>query len=291
VKIRSLSIATALVMLGAVAIPTSAQAFAQHGSRGGSTSAAAKPPADCPAATPNPTTDNVTDYRLDSNVVGAGRWSYESIDGDTVGLLQKGGTGAFAADEWAADTNKPEHAWFVKADGSIGTDYRSIAETYTVPAVADGKNVHIAGSFTSPGGRFRVLLSHDGDPDAIGSPSAFTQLFTYTGTSTTFDLNVTAAAGDDILFVDDSVSTWWVPGMLKASVTTQLSTPPAVVKATPGAGAIKSGDAVKLSSATAGACIAFTTDGSDPTTSATAKTYSTPITITADTDIKAVAIS
>ncbi|WP_219732602.1 chitobiase/beta-hexosaminidase C-terminal domain-containing protein [Leifsonia shinshuensis] len=233
----------------------------------------------------------MADYHLDTNVVGAGRWSYESIDGTSVGMLNKGGAGAFAADEWAADTGKPEHAWFVKADGSIGTDWRQIAETYTVPDAADGKNVHITGSFTSPGGRFRVLVSHDGDPNTIGNPGAFAQLLTYTGTATNFDLNFTAAKGDDILFVDDGVSTWWVPGKLKATVTTELSTPPAVVTATPGAGSITVGDAVKLASSTAGACIAYTTDGSDPTTSGTAKTYGTPITITADTDIKAVAIS
>ncbi|RDV45202.1 hypothetical protein DOE76_08015 [Leifsonia sp. ku-ls] len=290
-KIRSLSIATALVMLGVVAIPTSAQAFAQTASRGGGGSSTATTPAGCPAATPNPTSDNVTDYQLDSNVVGPGRWSYESIDGDTANLLHKGGSGAFAADEWAADTSKPEHAWFVKADGSIGTDWRAISETYTVPDAADGKNVHVTGSFTSPGGRFRVLLSHDGKGDAIGSAGAFRELFTYTGTSTTFDLNLTAAAGDDLLFVDDGVSTWWVPGKLKATVTTQLSTPPAVVTAKPGPGAIDAGDAVTLASATDGACIAYTTDGSDPTTSTTAKTYAKPIVITADTDLKAVAIS
>ncbi|MGN6126668.1 MAG: chitobiase/beta-hexosaminidase C-terminal domain-containing protein [Humibacter sp.] len=293
-KVRPLSIATALAMIGALAIPTSAQSFARHENPSGTVKSAAVAgthPAVCPVATPNPTTDNVTDYQLDSNVVGAGRWSYESIDGDTVGMLHKGGTGAFAADEWAADTAKPEHAWFVKADGSIGTDYRAISETYTVPDVADGKNVHITGSFTSPGGRFRVLLSHDGDPNTIGSPSAFTQLFTYTGVSTTFDLNVTAAKGDDILFVDDGVTTWWVPGKLKASVTTEVSTPPAPVTSTPGQGSIDSGDAVKLSTTSDGACIAYTTDGTDPMTSATAKAYAKPITITADTDIKAVAIA
>jgi len=277
-------------MLGAIALPTSAQAIAQAGGPHAA-GTSPKPPAVCPAATPNPTTDNVTDYRLDSNVVEAGRWSYESIDGETIGMLNKGGTGVFAADEWAAATGKAEHAWFVKADGSIGTDYRAIAETYTVPDAADGKEVHIAGSFTSPGGRFRVLVSHDGDPSAIGSPSSFTELFTYTGVSTSFDLTVAAERGDDILFVDDSVSTWWVPGKLKASVTTELSAPPAVVTSTPGQGAIDAGDSVKLSSKTAGACIAYTTDGTDPLTSSTAKAYSKPITITADTEIKAAAIA
>ena len=219
-KIRSVSIATALVLLGAVVLPTSAQSFAQPTTRGGPAQATASAPTVCPAVTPNITSNNVTDYQLASNVVGAGRWSYEAIDGDSVGLLHKGGTGAFAADEWAAALDKPEHAWFVKADGEIGTDYRQIAETYTVPDAADGKNVHITGTFTSPGGRFRVLVSHDGDSNAIGSPSAVTELYTYTGTATTFDLNLTAATGDDLLFVADGVSTWWVPGQLKATVTT-----------------------------------------------------------------------
>lgn len=279
------------MLLGAVALPTSAQAFAQPTTRGGPAQATASAPTVCPAVTPNITTNNVTDYQLASNVVGAGRWSYEAIDGDSVGLLHKGGTGAFAADEWAAALDKPEHAWFVKADGEIGTDYRQIAETYTVPDAADGKNVHITGSFTSPGGRFRVLLSHDGDANAIGTPSAFTELYTYSGTATTFDLNLTAAKGDDLLFVADGVSTWWVPGQLKATVTTELAAPPAVVTATPGAGSVDVGSAVKLASATAGACIAYTTDGSDPTTSSTVQTYGKPITIAADTDIKAVAIA
>lgn len=290
-KIRSLSVATALVLLSAVAIPTSAQAIAHQRNEGTGPRATSTAPAACPAVVPNPTTDNVSDYRLDTNVVAAGRWSYESIDNGTAHLLNKGGSGVFAADEWAADTTKPEHAWFVKSDGSIGTDWRAISETYTVPAVADGKNVHIAGSFTSPGGRFRVLVSHDGDPNTIGSAAALAQLFTYTGTATSFDLDFTAATGDDILFVDDGVSSWWVPGKLKASVTTQLSTPPAAVTSDPKPGAVNAGDSVTLSSKTADACIAYTTDGSDPTTSASATTYSKPLTITADTDVKAVAIS
>ncbi|MGN6762778.1 MAG: hypothetical protein ACTHJI_15780, partial [Leifsonia sp.] len=87
---------------------------------------------------PNPTSDNVADYRLDTNVVAAGRWSYESIDGSTVGMLKKGGSGVFASDEWAADTRKPEHAWFVPADGSIGPAGRPRAVTYPVAAAADG---------------------------------------------------------------------------------------------------------------------------------------------------------
>jgi hypothetical protein len=245
--------------------------------------------ADCGAGVTNPTTDNVTDYRTDTNVVAAGRWSYQSVDSDTPALLNKGGSGVFSADEWAADTAKPEHAWYVGAGGSIGTDYRPIAEVYTVPDAADGKSVHVTGSFTSPGGRFRVLLAHDGDPTKTVGP--FTELYTYTGTTASFDLTRKVAKGDDLLFVSDKVSTWWVAGKLRASVTTLDADQTAAVTTDPGAGAVAGGTKVSLSSATRGACISYTTDGSDPRTSATRKTYTGPIGITADTDIKAVAVS
>jgi hypothetical protein len=273
-----------MVMLCAVATATSVQAFSQP-SAGPATLVA--PPVDCKPAAANPTTDNVADYRLDTNVVAPGRWSYQAISGDTTGLLGKGGTGAFAADEWAADVTKPEHAWFVKADGSIGTDYRAIAETYTVADQADGKTIHLSGTFESPGGRFRVLLAHDGDSAVTAGP--FTELYTYTGKAASFDLNLVASKGDDLLLVSDQVTTWWVPGKLKAAITTELAPQTASVTATPGPGAIRSGSTVQLASPTKDACIRYTTDGSDPNTSTTAQPYRGPIAITADTGIKAIA--
>jgi len=291
-KRRSIYLMTSMIALGALVAPMSAQAVSHSRTEANSSVPAASakaPPADCPPSTPNPTTDNVTDYQLDSNQVEAGRWSYEAINSDdSVSLLSKGGTGAFAADEWALDLKKPEHAWYVKADGSIGTDWRPIAETYTVPDAADGKPVHITGTFTSPGGRFRVLLAHDGDSSTISGP--YQELFTYTGASTTFDKTFTAAKGDDILFVSDSVQTWWVAGRLKATVTSDVNQPAAAVTSTPAPGTIDAGKSVALSSKTSDACIRYTTDGTDPLTSSTAAVYSKPIVITDDTDIKAVAI-
>lgn len=298
-RVRSLSLVVSAALIAAVALPASSQALAatphQSNSPGSSPSAsanavtAAATTQTCGVGTANPTSNNVTDYQLDSNVVAPGRWSYQAVDSDTPSLLQKGGSGAFAADEWAADVTKPDHAWFVKADGSIGTDYRPIADVYTVPDSADGKTVHLAGSFTSPGGRFRILVAHDGDATKTAGP--FTQLFTYTGDSTTFDLDVTAATGDDILFVDDSVTTWWVPGKLNATVTTEIAPQTADVTATPGAGSLTTGTKVRLASTTPQACISYTTDGTSPLTSSTKKTYSKPFAITADTDIKAVAVA
>ena len=161
-------------------------------------SAALSTPGACGTGTQNPSTDNVTDYRLDTNVVAPGRWSYLGLTTpDTPSLLVKGGAGAFAADEWASDLSKPEHAWYVKADGSIGTDDRPIAEAYSVSDAQNGKTLHLKGTFTSPGGRFRVLESTDGDPSKVVGP--YTSLYDYTGVAASFDLTVKVTSGQDLL--------------------------------------------------------------------------------------------
>lgn len=63
----------------------------------------------------------------------------------------------------------------------------------------------------------------------------------------------------------------------------------AVPMAAPPPGEIASGETVSLSSATSGATIHYTTDGTDPT--AGSPVYSEPIKITGDTTIKAIATS
>jgi len=65
----------------------------------------------------------------------------------------------------------------------------------------------------------------------------------------------------------------------------QVATP----AATPGAGAVAAGTTVTLSTATAGAVIYYTTDGSDPTTASTM--YAAPIVINAAVTIKAFAVT
>jgi uncharacterized protein len=60
------------------------------------------------------------------------------------------------------------------------------------------------------------------------------------------------------------------------------------VVATPGAGMIKKGDSVTLTTGTTGAKIYYTTNGSEPTVNSTE--FTTPIVINADTTIKAIAV-
>lgn len=63
---------------------------------------------------------------------------------------------------------------------------------------------------------------------------------------------------------------------------------PAAPAASPSANTIAAGTTVSLSTTTSGASIYYTTDGTSPKDSATRKTYSEPITINADTTIKAI---
>lgn len=242
----------------------------------------------CDAGSGNPSTNNVTDYRLDSDTVAPDRWSYQNLtDENTPQPLVKGGSGVFAADEWVVDPAKAEHAWYVKSDGSIGTDWRPVAFAYTVGADQAGRTLRVHGTYTSGQGRLRILQSHDGSTTSISGP--YTTLFSYTGTSTAFDLTVDAAAGDDLLFVSDQQSYWWVAGKLDATVVTQVHPQTQAVTATPDAGIVQKGARVTLATPTAGACISYTTDGTDPLTSATRTQYVGPLTVDADTEVKAAA--
>ena len=278
------ALAAALLIPGAAAIATNAAGST------GTTAADVTPPATCSPGVVNPTTNNVTDYHLDTNIVAPDRWSYQNLQsGDSPTLLVKGGSGAFAADEWAADLAKPEHAWYVKADGSIGTDDRPMAFVYSVGADQVGKTLELKGTFSSAGGRFRILQTKDGATDKTAGP--YTSLFTYTGVSASFDIKVPVDAGDDLIFVSDQQTAWWVAGKLDATITTDNAEATAAVVASPGAGAVTTGTGVALTSPTAGACILYTTDGSNPLTSKTAATYSKPITITADTKLMTAAVA
>jgi uncharacterized protein len=70
--------------------------------------------------------------------------------------------------------------------------------------------------------------------------------------------------------------------------TTPVETKVANVTASPAQGAVAAGTNVTLATATADATIYYTTDGTEPTTSSSV--YSAPITINADTTIKALAV-
>jgi hypothetical protein len=79
-------------------------------------------------------------------------------------------------------------------------------------------------------------------------------------------------------------------GMNHSGVLTAVYTltPAATPTATPPAGPVASGTTVALSTATTGAVIYYTTNGDDPTAESTQ--YSTPISVTADITIKAIAV-
>ena len=78
-----------------------------------------------------------------------------------------------------------------------------------------------------------------------------------------------------------------------AAYTIVVLTAAATPTFSPAAGVVSSGTTVTISSATAGATIYYTTDGTQPGTSAGGSTsvYSTPIAITAATTINAIAVA
>lgn len=78
---------------------------------------------------------------------------------------------------------------------------------------------------------------------------------------------------------------------LVATQTRETTTAAAVPTATPAAGAIASGTTVELASATEGAKIFYTTDGTTPDMNSAVYSSSNPITITAAVTIKAIAVA
>ncbi|MFD2331633.1 S-layer homology domain-containing protein [Cohnella sp. GCM10020058] len=204
-------------------------------------------------------------------------------------LLNKGNGDKFASDEWAADINNSNHVWFVKANGQIGSDWKPIAFNYTVSADQAGKTLNVHGHYSAAGsGQFSILLSKDTNSDAVEGP--YETLFEYEGSGTDFDLKVTAEEGNDIVFVSREHQYWWEPSTLNATIDEVQEEQVAQVAADVPSGEIAKNASVSLSSTTQGATIYYTNDNTDPLTSATKLQYASPIQITEDTVIKAVAV-
>jgi N-acetyl-beta-hexosaminidase len=145
-------------------------------------------------------------------------------------------------------------------------------------AVAAGTAVTI--SSTTAGAM--IFYTTDGTQPGTAAGGS-TQLYAAPVTiNTATTINAIAIAPN---FADSAVGT--------AAYTILVLTPAATPTFSPAAGVVSSGTTVTISSATAGAAIYYTTDGTQPGTSAGGSTslYTTPIAITAATTINAIAVA
>ena len=124
-----------------------------------------------------------------------------------------------------------------------------------------------------------------GEVTASGATQAFGG-----STEPTLGTCVKAAGGDDDTSLA-AVTSPLVSGGYKVVKTTQWADAPVATPTfSPAAGEVTSGTAVTISTATDGATIYYTTDGSDPSSSSTLYDSTQKLTITAATTIKAIAV-
>ncbi len=175
------------------------------------------------------------------------------------------------------------------APGFAGSDAGSA--TYTVlPPAATPTFSPLAGAVTAGSS---VTISSTTTNATIFYTTDGTQPATSAGGSTLLysgPVSITTAATINAIAVAPNFDTSAVGS---AAYTILVLTPAATPTFSPVAGVVSSGTTVTIGSATPGATIYYTTDGTQPGTSAGGSTllYSTPIAITAATTINAVAVA
>ena len=166
-------------------------------------------------------TNNIADFDGVTNEVSGGRWSYLQGDIDSgFGIMTQQFTahGYTGDDNWTADQNNGNNVWVLDDTGGVRTDSRDMIWNYTVDS-GEASEVNIAGTIAG-GGDSRLRIYQTADPDMqIVDASNMTLLYDATAGSHTFDLNTIAAGGDDIMFVMDNQTYWWLTQTLDATIT------------------------------------------------------------------------
>ncbi|WP_339225786.1 chitobiase/beta-hexosaminidase C-terminal domain-containing protein [Paenibacillus sp. FSL H7-0357] len=160
------------------------------------------------------------------------------------------------------------------------TDSAVLSESYTIMAQVDAPTASPAGGEVASGTAVTLSSATSG------------AVIYYTTDGTTPTISSTLYSGAITLTSAKTIKAIAVkPGMTDSSVLSESYTIMAQVDAptaSPAGGEVASGTAVTLSSATSGAVIYYTTDGTTPTSSSTL--YSGAITLTSATTIKAIAV-
>jgi len=169
----------------------------------------------------NEFSNSVTNFPLDGNITGAGRWSYLNISSlssttFTIGQYSQQGNGViYGTNVYAADINNPNYVWCTNSLGQWWSDTRSLSWVYTLNEgyQTAPRGVEISGTIASDNLRLCVLQTNDTIPNSIGS--SVTVLYDQTLPSHSFNIIIppnTCDAGNDIVFLVQNTSgnNWWV---------------------------------------------------------------------------------
>ena len=219
----------------------------------------------------------------------------QTLTADTTGITNNTGTFSYQWKRDGADITSATNSTYTLVEDDIG-------KTITVKITSDVQTSEITGTTT---GTIEKA-------DSPAAPAAFTLTFTPNADGTTFTATIPTVVGGEYSFDGtnysatntkaDCAANFSYTGYVRiattstheaSAATSSTQTSPKLTVATPtftpnGASGFSGTQSVTISCTTAGAKIYYTTDGTTPT--ASSPVYSTPLSLTSTTTVKAIAV-
>lgn len=246
------------------------------------------PVTDIQAAELNPESNSINDFAYDKNETAPGRWSYyyvkdadRGIDAGVVYLV-KGDGAKFSDREYAVDISNSNHVWCIEDSGKFFSDLRPMAWNYTInEQMADAPlGVNLKGSISATRCRLQICRTTETKANTAAGPVEI--LYDEVKEGHDFDVTIPAGTlkpGNDIIFIVTKAfgGEWWLSVDTSFTVKAMYAEQAAAPVCSPAETMLDLDTPVSLSTETDGAQIFYTTDGTDPKTSATKKEYTEPL--------------